>query len=170
MLLIGLDYSIEEKISCANKIFNTYSEQLQNNKGLNLILKEYRRAIDNTWHIMNDTGICEICTKCAVEEGGSCCGDGIENKFDVVLLLINLFFGCSLPDAREIDNGCWFLGERGCKLIARQVICVNYLCKKIYKEVPLSKIHKLQDAILKETERLFIAEESLKKELLKLGI
>ena len=170
MLLIGLDYPIEEKISCANKIFDTCGEQLQNDKRLNLILKEYRETIDNTWHIMKETGICTICTKCAVEEGGSCCGDGIENKFDVVLLLINLLFGCKLPDVREIENGCWFLGLKGCKLIARQVICVNYLCKKIYKEVPLSKIHKLQEAILKETEQLFIAEEIVKRELLKLGI
>ncbi len=170
MILIGLDYPIVKKIDWANAIFNNYKEQLRNNLVIKELLKNYKEKIDNTWLIMKNTGVCDICMRCATLDGGSCCGDGIEDKFDGILLLVNLLFGCSLPRSREIPNGCWFLGKNGCKLIARQVICVNYLCKKIYKEISLDKIHRLQTAILEETEQLFIVEEKLKSELLKLGV
>lgn len=170
MILLGLDYPITEKIKWAESIFKTHRELLLHNDTISNILKIYREKIDNTWRIMRETGICNICTRCALLEGGSCCGDGIEDKFDALLLLINLLFGYKLPLKREIENGCWFLGEKGCKLIARQVICVNYLCKKIYNEVEPEQIHRLQRAILDETEQLFIVEEKMKSELLKLGI
>jgi hypothetical protein len=52
-----------------------------------------------------------------------------------VLLLINLLFGVELPERREIPEGCFFVGEKGCRLLARHTFCVNYLCPVLIRSL-----------------------------------
>ena len=126
------------------------------------LLREYHEKIHESWQAMKKHGIAEECTICALQDGGSCCGQGIENKFDVVTLLVNLLSGVRLPARPWDPTGCWFLGEKGCLLVARHVICVNFICKRLYAAVPSEKIQMVQKAMQAETDAGFILEEYLK--------
>lgn len=112
---------------------------------------------------MTKTGIPEICRKCEKDEGGSCCGAGLEDKYDRWLLLVNLLLGIKLPKNRYDTKSCFFLGEGGCLLKARHVICVNYLCKKITDQIDPHKISVLREKEGIELYALFILNERLKK-------
>jgi len=99
---------------------------------------------------MKDKGVFHICARCDTEEGGSCCGNGIELRYDVVLLLLNLLLDAELREDRLMHESCHFLGERGCTLPARQVLCVNYLCRQITQTLPTPDIIHVQEVCGKE--------------------
>jgi hypothetical protein len=126
------------------------------------MLNEYGRAVRESWQVMDVHGVVAQCTDCAVKDGGSCCGRGIEDKFDSVLLIINLLMGVELPSERTDSTGCWFLGERGCLLTARHVICINYMCKRLYKALDTEDIHAVQQAMGRETDLIFMLEQCIK--------
>jgi hypothetical protein len=86
-----------------------------------------------------------MCAECEIREGGSCCGAGLEDKYDERLLLINRLLGVELPRRREDARSCWFLSGRGCRLLARHVICVNYVCEKIEKGVEAGRMQKIRE-------------------------
>ncbi len=159
---MGVDFPIEEKIAQASDIHDRWGALICEDKTIMHLLNDYRQAVNNSWETMRHVGIVRECTACAVEDGGSCCGKGIEDKFDVVLLLINLLMGRRLPKVRFFSDGCWFLGEKGCTIIARHVICVNYLCKRLYRNIALDQIQKVQWAMAQETDLSFLLEESIK--------
>lgn len=161
--LIGPDHPIGAKISCARAIYEAHGQRWPEERpGLRTLLARYDRAIAHTWRTMDEAGIIEICTECATRDGGSCCGSGIERKFDVALLVINLLLGGSLPDEPADETGCWFLGPTGCTIRARHTICVNYLCKRLVDNIPQPLIHRVQEAIVYETDIGFKLEELIK--------
>ncbi len=162
MILVGPDHPIQDKISCAKGLFEAHGKDLLSHREIKTLLGRYAKAIEETWAVMRDTGVVDVCTQCAIEDGGSCCGNGIEDKFDVALLLINLLLGEHLPEAPWDDSGCWFLGPKGCTIKARHTICVNYLCKRLTETLPRENIHKLQAAIVAETDLGFLLEERIK--------
>jgi len=95
---------------------------------LGALVENYRRAIGRTRDIMAASGMVTACTQCALQTPGGCCFQDVETWYDPVLLLMNLLMGCDMPARREIAAGCFFLGEKGCKLLARYSFCINYLC------------------------------------------
>ncbi len=133
------------------------------------MLKDYRDRINSTWEAMKTYGVVAECTRCALQDGGSCCGQGIENKFDVTTLLVNRLLGTDPPERPWDPTGCWFLGEKGCRLVARHVICVNFICKRLYAVVPGEEIQKVQAAMQAETDAAFLLEEYIKSWLVKNG-
>ncbi|MGD9033581.1 MAG: hypothetical protein PVH02_13010, partial [Desulfobacteraceae bacterium] len=62
-------------------------------------------------------------------------------------------------------SSCFFLGEQGCLLLARHVICVNYLCKKVTDHIDAGKIAALQGKEGVELELLFHLQERIKKKI-----
>lgn len=158
----GIDMPISYKIATARKIFTNEGSRLSRDPVLSNLLTSYSNAVDASWDAMKRSGIIMECTRCAVEDGGSCCGKGIEDKFDVALLVVNLLLGSRLPDAREDPAGCWFLGPGGCTIKARHVICVNYLCKRLYKNIGKPDIQDFQQAMERETTQAFLVEERVK--------
>ncbi|WP_067618305.1 hypothetical protein [Dissulfuribacter thermophilus] len=166
VLLIGQDHPIEEKIRCAKGIYEELSLSLSEAPDIVNLLRQYDEAIEATWNRMNDVGVTRICTVCATQDGGSCCGSGIEKRFDVTLLIINLMMGVSLPERPWDDTGCWFLGPRGCTIRARHTICVNYICKRLNASIAQSDLHTLQEAIAREVELGFFLEEKIKRMLM----
>jgi hypothetical protein len=62
-------------------------------------------------------------------------------------------------------TSCYLLGENGCLLRAREVICVNYLCDRIYRNVEKEKLIHLQRTAGNELNSLFQLEEYIKKRL-----
>ena len=110
-------------------------------------------------------GVVAECKHCEEQEGGSCCGTGIENKYDVELLLVNLLLEVSLQDQQVSQNSCYFLGEEGCKLTARHVLCVNYICNKLQKKLTREELLELQTCAGEELDTLFFLHEAIKKKI-----
>ncbi len=168
-MLIGPGHPIEAKIQNARELYAHAGRELLRSPGVARLLEEYRQAVRESWQAMDLHGVVAECTDCAINDGGSCCGRGIEDKFDSVLLMINLLLGCRLPDARQDPEGCWFLGERGCLIAARHVICINYMCRRLYENLSTEDIHAVQQAMGHEIDLAFMMEQRIKTWLVSAG-
>ena len=142
--------------------YKSFSGTLIQDKTISVYLTRIEDAIQASHKEMGETGILDICTDCEKNEGGSCCGAGLENKYDGRLLLINLLLDVRLPRKRHDKESCFFLGEGGCLLKARHVICVNYLCKKITDQIDPHQLNALREKEGIELEILFLLNERLK--------
>jgi hypothetical protein len=193
--------SIEHKIALAYHLQANFGHVLLQDKEIRAQLLHLDENIESTWKEMVSIGVVGECSDCALEDG-SCCGAGMENRYDEVLLLINLLLGrplCSQPSvepasrdviatsisdraipkdgiaspsARNDKKGeaydttsCYLLGENGCHLRAREVICVNYLCGRIYRNIDKDKLIHLQRIAGNELNSLFVLEQYIKKRL-----
>jgi len=157
--------AIQEKIEQAHKLLETFGSSLVKDPSISALLQRLRECIDNTNQTMLTLGVVAECKNCEEKEGGSCCGFGIENKYDMVLLLINLLLGGSLQNHQPVGNSCFFLGKKGCKLTARHVLCVNYLCHKLQKKLTREELIALQTCAGEELDTLFILHEAIKKKI-----
>ncbi|MBU0990138.1 MAG: hypothetical protein ABIE47_11750 [Pseudomonadota bacterium] len=162
---ISLSSPIEEKIAWARYYYDAFGEALLEQERIGHLLESLKGDILASRREMALTGIVDICRHCDREEGGSCCGAGIENRYDGWLLLINLFLGVDLPKKRWQDTGCFLSGENGCLLMARHVICINYTCKKVTDRIAPCAIRELRENEGKEINTLFMLHESIKKAL-----
>ena len=163
----SLSNPIEEKIAWAQHCYQEFGDDLLKEKKLVDLLAHLKAAVVVSRREMALTGIIEICRRCDQEEGGSCCGAGLENRYDGWLLLINLLLGVKLPKTRQETDSCFFLGKNGCLLMARHVICINYLCKKITDLIDPRVIIELREKESEEVNTLFILHENIKTVLRK---
>ena len=159
---IPVDRPIDEKISWAEDCLNRYKNTFLTDKKTEKLLEEFRVASTEGLKEMIEIGFFDECRKCDEEEGGSCCGAGIENRYSGSLLLINLLLGVKLPSEASDTKSCFFLGPRGCSLQARHVICVNYICRKITNRIPAHMINRLREKEGTELDILFILNEHIK--------
>jgi hypothetical protein len=157
--------AIPEKIEQAHNLLETCGSPLIEDPSIHALLRKLRDYIENTNRTMLTLGVVAICKNCEEKEGGSCCGAGIENRYDVVLLLINLLLGGSLKNREPVGNSCYFLGKNGCKLTARHVLCVNYICDKLQKKLTREELIALQSCAGEELDTLFFLHEAIKKRL-----
>jgi hypothetical protein len=157
--------AIQKRVEQAHKLFGTCGRSLIEDPSISALLQKLRDCIDHTNHSMLTLGVVAECKNCEEKEGGSCCGSGIENKYDVVLLLINLLLGGSLQNHEPVDNSCFFLGKKGCKLTARHVLCVNYICDKLQKKLTMEELIALQTCAGEELNTLFFLHEAIKKHI-----
>jgi hypothetical protein len=70
-----------------------------------------------------------------------------------------------LENGEPNGNSCYFLGEYGCLLTARHVLCVNYICKKLQKKLTRDELIELQPCAGEELDTLFILHEAIKKRM-----
>jgi len=70
-----------------------------------------------------------------------------------------------LPKERYKEDGCFFVGERGCRLRAREVICVNFLCERVKRRIGLEGEIELQRVAGDELETLFRLKELIRRRL-----
>ena len=157
--------SVEEKIAWAKMCYEEKGGLFLKDERCATLLSRLKGAVHASHTAMAEAGIADECRTCEEREGGSCCGAGLENKYDGTLLLINLLLGIQLPKRRSDPPSCLFLGPDGCLLIARQVICVNYLCKKIEDRINPSKIAVLREKEGVELECLFHLIEHIREKL-----
>jgi hypothetical protein len=162
--MVKINSSIEEKIAWVEACSPKIKDKMLNDDEIIRLVNRFKRANQNTWDKMRQIGLTHECEKCALN-GGSCCGKGIEDKYDSVILFINSLLGVKLASKRLYPKGCYFLGFNGCILIAREVICVNYLCRKLLKRIKRSDIINLQQIAGKEMDILFALQERIKKQL-----
>ena len=161
-----LSSPIEEKIDWAEYCCKNFSGTLIQDKSIFDYLTRIEDARQASHKEMRETGILDICRDCEKNAGGSCCGAGLEHKYDGWLLLINLLLDVKLPKKRHVKESCFFLGQGGCLLKARHVICVNYLCKKITDQIDPHKLNALREKEGIELDILFLLNERLKMVLL----
>ena len=157
--------TIQQKIAQAHKQLEVCGSWLKEDPLIQTLLRKLRTCIENTNRSMFTLGVAAECKNCEEKEGGSCCGAGIENKYDTVLLLINLLLDCSVQNHEPLGNSCYFLGKNGCKLTAREVLCVNYICDKLQKKLTREELLALQTCAGEELDTLFILHEAIKKRL-----
>ena len=141
---------IESEIDKAKKNFRLYGKRMLENKEISIHLKEYRKAIEDTWRIMGFYGITETCSKCAEKEPGCCCFQGVETWYSDIQFLTNMLMGVNIPEAPMFDKSCLFVGENGCRLLCRNAFCINFLCDKIKNNISRTDIGKLNHASAKE--------------------
>ncbi|MGD8982379.1 MAG: hypothetical protein PVH99_05570 [Desulfobacteraceae bacterium] len=162
---ISLESPIDAKIAWAEKRYHEVKGELRGDQEIPLLLDKLKGAIHASHKEMAEAGVVNECRDCEEREGGSCCGSGLENRYDGSLLLINLLLGVKLPRQGYDPSSCFFLGAQGCLLLARHVICVNYLCKKITERIDAEKIAALQEKEGVELERLFHLQEKIKEKI-----
>lgn len=155
---------IEEKIRIAQAMYRDRGEELKNAPAVSGRLEELAECAKESGRMSVASGVSEACRRCDEMEGGSCCGAGIENRYTPEMLLINLLLGVDLPDSRHSEKSCWFLGERGCLLAARDVLCINYLCTRLQREIPMENLIRLQETNGREMEVLFALHDRLKRQ------
>jgi hypothetical protein len=147
--------NLEEDIEWAKGYFEANRGLLTKDIRLAGLLERYTRACEKSASLRSEAGVLESCRSCEEKEGGSCCGAGIEERYDRAMLVINLLLGASLPLERTLAGSCFFLGGSGCLLKARDVLCVNYMCRKIHETCPRDLLLALQEAEGVELDLLF---------------
>ena len=162
-LLLGTDHKICKKIEWACGVMDAFGPAILADAVIDGLLKGYQGAIKNTLAEMSVAGVAGQCADCAVNDNGSCCGNGIENRFDPSLLLVNLLMGCKLPMSRLDPHGCLFLGGNGCLIAARHLICINYICKRLKEKIDPKALRHLEKKIGDEADAGFALEEALKR-------
>jgi hypothetical protein len=123
--------SIRERYAWALEQRRLYGARLRQDDVVAGLLTELHAHVVASRESMVAAGLVEHCRICEEEEGGSCCGRGMEDHYDGVLLLINLLLGAVIEKEWRDEESCLFLGAVGCRLSARDHICVNYLCMKL---------------------------------------
>jgi hypothetical protein len=155
--------TIRLKIESARAIDERWGQCLRGDSLVVRLMGELETHWRSSWRVMEETGIVASCRRCEEEEGGSCCGRGIENKYDETLLLLNLIWGVALPDDRGRPDSCFFLGDCGCLLKIRHVLCVNYLCTEVQKRLSPGELARVQQTVGYELDTVFLLHETVKR-------
>jgi len=155
--------TIEEKIAMAQDLFRNWGDALRQDTTVGSLLESLRQRIELSGKAMVEVGVVAACRHCEEVEGGSCCGAGIENRYNTTYLLMNLLLGGILPEKRLSAKGCFFLGATGCTLLARTVLCVNFLCLGIQKILLPEELIRLQTITGDEMDTGFLLHEAVKK-------
>jgi len=155
--------TIQQKIERAREVFKQHGESLRNEPLVARLMRELESHWSASWRLMEETGIVAACRRCEEEEGGSCCGRGIEDKYSVILLFLNLLWDVDLPEDRLSQGSCHFLGVSGCRLKIRDVLCVNYLCTAIQKRLAPADLARVQQVVGCELDTEFMLQETVKR-------
>jgi hypothetical protein len=156
---------IEEKIAWAKDWWAKTADKILQTQETFRLGHLLKAAIDRSRRARAQSGILEACGDCE-RNGGSCCGAGLENHYTDLLLLINLLLGVELPTERLDPKSCLFLGEQGCRLLARHVLCINYLCHAITSRIDPCRIAALRTEEGEEIDLLFRLNERFHRILL----
>ena len=146
----------------ARRLYTKWSEELKKDTGIAGRLEELSTRIVASSRLSVRSGVSNECRICEQEDGGSCCGAGIENRYNAELLLLNLLLGATLPETGHFSGSCHFLGESGCLLHAREILCINYLCIKLQKTTRPEMLFELQEANGAEMDLIFALYERIK--------
>lgn len=160
-----MDNDIAHKIDFVYHLHKLFAQALLQDEKLQALLLRLGQQIEAAHKEMLAIGVVKECADCAVNGDETCCGKRTGYKCDSILLLINLLLGKSLPIKTQDRHFCYFLTKEGCLLSARHVICVNYLCQRLRKNIPHKRLFRLQVITGEELNTLFVIEEYIKKKI-----
>ena len=152
---------LARKLEFVSGFFSRHHQRLLENEELSALLKAHEAAFLKAQQAMEETGAASFCARCG-REGRSCCGADMELHCDDALLLANLLVGVRFPSRRLYPRGCFFLGEEGCLLRLRPLICRNFICPELSAALGIEKTAFLQEALEEEARALFLVTERLK--------
>jgi hypothetical protein len=155
--------TIAEKIGVARDLFGAWQHMLWEDAKVRSLLETLQEKVAASRKVSLCLGVFAACKRCEEEEGGSCCGAGIEDRYSSHLLLINLLLGKTLPTERCFANSCYFLQTGGCSLMARDILCINYLCPIIHELLAHDDLISLQAVTGEEMDTLFLLHEAVKQ-------
>ena len=155
--------SIQDKIKLAQNLYILWKDALRKQSHIKNLLADLERCIRVSRESMLEFRIIEICKHCDEKEGGSCCGAGMENKFDTYLLLTNLMLGVSLAGHHIRTDSCYLLTDKGCILKVRLVLCIDFLCEKILDALSVEEHLSLQKISGEELVVAFRLYDAIKK-------
>ncbi len=153
----------KENMKVAQGLFARWGKELLADSRIHGLLEALREKVAASGRVARELGLVAACKHCEEEEGGSCCGAGIEDRYPPHLLLINLLLGRTLPPDRRLSDSCYFLGTEGCTLTARHVLCINYLCPNLQRSLAHENLVRLQATTGEEMETVFRLHETVKQ-------
>jgi hypothetical protein len=139
-------HEVKKEIMQAGKILSAFGSILREDPEIGLLLREYGNAIQRTTLTMEQEGVSRTCAICDETSRGGCCYPGVEEWYDSTLLAVNLLLGRDIPVIRETPGACFFVGPRGCRLLARHAFCVNYFCPDLTSQLRGLPRKRLNDA------------------------
>jgi hypothetical protein len=155
--------TVSERIRVAEGIMRAWGDRLRGDEELRRLLDGLREKVSASRAAHQDLGVFEACRHCDEEEGGSCCGAGIEDRYSPHLLLLHLLLGGTLPPERCFADSCYFLEPGGCVLKVRDILCINYLCDRIQKRLSADQLARLQAVMGFEMDAVFKLHERVKE-------
>lgn len=123
---------IRALIQKADDLFFRHGRDIRAEAPISQALDAYAQAIAQTGNMDQDLGLPVYCAACGARDE-VCCFDGVQERYDETLLLINLLLGVRIPREREIDDSCFFCSLKGCRLIAKHSFCLNFNCAEVKK-------------------------------------
>ncbi len=156
---------IGEKIAIARELHARRADSLLREPAVATGLRDLAARTEASRLASIEAGVSEVCRRCDEEEGGSCCGAGLEDRYTPEMLLLNLMMGTSLPDSGRSANSCHFLGDRGCVLVARDIICINYLCARLCSGISEERLIRLRETTGFEMEAVFVLHDRIRKSI-----
>jgi len=153
--------SVEARYAWAGEQQTLYGARLREDDVVDRLLAELRAQVAASREAMVAADLVEACRACEEQEGGSCCGRGMEDHYDGVLLLINLLLGAVIEKEWRDEESCLFLGSTGCRLPARDHICVNYLCVKLGERLSPPAVAEMRKRQGRELQTLFLLTDHL---------
>ncbi len=146
----------------ARKLLPSAERHLRENRKLQTLFEDLKRALSISEEAYRKTGAYRLCAECASLGQATCCGRDMELSVSRELLLINLLLGGQIPEKRSFDRGCFFLTEKGCGLLVRPLLCRNFFCPWFKERFPHKKLITLQKAQESESIYLFRIEDYFK--------
>ncbi len=108
------------------------------------LLRNLRDLIGKTDSAMLQSGVVAACAMCAASGKGSCCFREMGESYGFIGLFVNLLLGSVLPEKTDFPGSCHFVGDKGCKLQARQSFCLNYFCPELKNSLGEETVLRIQ--------------------------
>ncbi|MCK8602099.1 hypothetical protein [Desulfoferrobacter suflitae] len=157
---------IEQKLELAEQLFRSQKKELAHDQRISRLVAQLQHALHLSWQCMTALGIGKSCAACdSTAPRGSCCSRGLENKYDVSLLIANLLFGVNLPRTHVRRESCYFLSPRGCTLTVRNMLCVDYLCPELEAKLGSRAVAAIQTVTAEEVTTTFLLCDQIKKRI-----
>ena len=156
---------IQQEIEKATYLYKRYGKNLLGDPDIVFLISRYKESIHKSYLTMKEFGVIETCSCCARVKTSGCCFSGVEDWYDAYLLLINLLLGRAIPRRTDFPESCLFVGEQGCKLMARHSFCVNFLCPDLLKGFISGERQMLSKAVGIELQSGWELEKALRKRI-----
>lgn len=133
----ALDFApaLAGNLAAARQAFARLGREMALDQGLTRAAEACRTEIGRTWELFRGLGVATACGACGLKRPGGCCFPEVALNHSREQLLANLLLGAALPEFEEIADSCYFVGDRGCKLLLRDSFCVNYFCPGLHESL-----------------------------------
>jgi hypothetical protein len=149
---------IDATVATAETWLRGQGSRLRQDAEVSSSLTKLASRLDDLDAAMKDAGFPRKCGACARNTSGGCCDASIAKDAYALLLLVNLLLGARIDRQRERLSCCTFLGEAGCTLRAKPLICWNYNCHEIHEELPVDKVAHVESLVARALGQLIVVE------------